>query len=60
MFDYTNYKKDYSSKNKTSSGNYIIQWDGEDNNGRKVASGTYFIQLEIDGESVVKKAVVIE
>lgn len=47
-------------KDKRSSGNYIIQWDGKDTNGNKVASGTYFIKLEIDGESVVQKAVVIE
>ena len=47
-------------KNRTSSGNYILQWDGNDMQGRKVSAGTYFINLEIDGESVTQKAVIIE
>ena len=47
-------------KDKKSSGNYIIQWDGKDTNGNKISAGTYFVNLEMDGESVVKKAVVIE
>lgn len=47
-------------ENTHSSGNYIVSWNGDDSKGRKVASGTYFIKLEIDGESVVQKAVVIE
>lgn len=41
-------------------GSYNIQWDGKDGQDQRVSAGTYFIQLEIDGQSVVKKTVVIE
>lgn len=46
--------------NERSSGKNIIQWDGKDMLGRKVPAGTYFVHLEINGESVTQKAVVIE
>jgi flagellar hook assembly protein FlgD len=38
----------------------MINWDGKDNKGKKVAAGTYFINLEIDGISEVEKVVLIE
>ena len=33
-------------------------WDGTDRNGRKVASGIYYYQLEVNGERTVRKMVV--
>ncbi len=42
------------------SGNCVIQWNGEDSHGRRVPAGTYFIKLDLDGQSVAKKTVVIE
>ncbi len=47
------------AKNRRSD-NYVIQWNGEDNRGRRVPAGTYFIKLNVDGQSVAKKTVVIE
>lgn len=47
-------------KDQQNSGNYMINWDGKDNKGKKVAAGTYFINLEIDGISEVEKVVLIE
>lgn len=47
-------------KDQRNSGNYMINWDGKDNKGKKVAAGTYFINLEIDGISEVEKVVLIE
>ncbi len=45
---------------RCNSGNIPVQWDGKDNKGKKVAAGTYFINLEIDGISQVEKVVLIE
>ena len=47
-------------KDQRNSGNYIINWDGKDNSGKKVSAGTYFINLEIDGISEIEKVVLIE
>ncbi len=41
-------------------GKQTIQWDGKDSHGREVPAGTYFIKLVVNGQSVVKKAVVVE
>jgi hypothetical protein len=39
-------------------GNHSFVWDGKDNNGRKVSSGTYMLRIEL-GEQISQKAVVI-
>jgi len=38
-------------------GNYEIEWDGKDNNGNAVASGTYFYQLETEGYIKARKMI---
>jgi len=41
-------------------GSHTIQWDGRDNAGRNVASGTYFCRLEVGGATLTDKMVLIE
>ncbi len=36
-------------------GHYEAYWDGTDRSGRQVASGVYFVQLVVNGESQVRK-----
>ncbi len=36
-----------------------VTWDGTDESGRRVASGTYFYRLELGGESVTKKLLLV-
>jgi hypothetical protein len=43
----------------TDAGSYDLVWDGRDENGRSVTSGTYFSRLTQDGKSSVKKLVVV-
>ena len=38
-----------------SPGRFETHWDGRDQVGRHVASGVYFVQLVVDGRSVVRK-----
>jgi hypothetical protein len=40
-------------------GSYSIPWDGKDDAGRMVASGTYFYQITVDGREESKRIVVI-
>lgn len=47
-------------RGKSNSGNYIFEWDGKDDNGKKAAAGIYFINLETNNEIIVKKTVFIE
>ncbi len=47
-------------KNKRNTGNYILEWNGNDNNGKKVGAGKYFITLKLDGKLVTRKLVVIK
>ena len=39
----------------TSPGQYVAYWDGLDQYGREVASGTYFILLEVNGAQTVRR-----
>ena len=39
-------------------GTHSVVWDGKDNNGRKVSSGTYMLRIEL-GEQITQKAIVI-
>lgn len=41
-------------------GNYAIDWDGTDDQGAKVAAGTYYIVLETNTDAAVRKTVLIE
>lgn len=41
-------------------GNYLIQWDGTDNNRKPVSSGIYFYQLKADGYSQTKKMLLLQ
>ncbi len=38
----------------------LLSWDGSDNNGRDVASGIYFISLDIDDYKQIKKVVLLK
>ena len=40
-------------------GTHTLAWDGRDNSGVAAASGVYHIQLNIDGGTVVKRAVLV-
>jgi hypothetical protein len=43
-----------------SKGNYEVDWNGMDNNGRNVASGIYFYQLEFKGFKDAKRMLLIK
>ena len=43
-----------------SAGNHSVVWDGTDNSGRQVASGSYFYQLETNGRLMTKKSLLIK
>ncbi len=38
----------------------VIFWDGQDLNGKKLASGIYFIHMEIGNQRAVKKVILVE
>jgi hypothetical protein len=40
--------------------NYVIGWDGKDNNGKQVANGVYFYKLESGGFSSTKKFMLVK
>lgn len=39
-------------------GNHTVIWDGRDNNGRRLSSGTYMLRIQLDGQ-VTQKAIVL-
>jgi hypothetical protein len=41
-------------------GNYLIKWDGKDNEGKRLGNGIYFYTLKIKGFSAIKKLVLID
>ncbi len=41
-------------------GTYTYYWNARDNNGRKVANGIYFYQLETPNENLIKKMILVE
>lgn len=43
-----------------SAGEYSVQWDGQDESGRSVASGVYFYQLKVDDFLSSKKMVILK
>ena len=48
-----------SEKSILNRGSHQISWNGLDQNGRRVANGTYFIVLEIEGKRITRSAVII-
>ncbi len=42
-----------------SAGAHSVSWDGRDNGGTQVASGTYFARLTVAGETVTRKATLL-
>lgn len=42
------------------SGRHVIQWDGRDQGGRRVASGAYLYRLEAGGRSLVRKMLLLK
>jgi hypothetical protein len=42
-----------------SSGDFYVNWQEHDARGRKVAAGTYYLVLELDGEVIQKKSVIL-
>ncbi len=45
---------------KQDKGNYQLQWSGEDDQGRKLGTGVYFVRFEIDGAHQVQKVVMVK
>jgi flagellar hook assembly protein FlgD len=45
---------------KVEPGSQSIDWNRTDNGGRRVANGTYFYRLTVDGKSVSGKAIVLK
>jgi len=43
----------------TEPGQQFVQWDGRDSRGRTVPSGTYFYSVEVNGERVTKKTMIV-
>jgi len=43
----------------TTPGDYEAYWDGTDKNGRKVASGVYYMRLEVNGERAPPRKMVV-
>jgi hypothetical protein len=41
-------------------GNHTINWNGTDNNGKKLPAGTYFYILNTEDAQLIKKAIIIE
>ncbi len=41
-------------------GQHVVQWDGTDQNGRRVASGVYYYRLTTPNGSITKKAVLVK
>jgi hypothetical protein len=41
-------------------GEHLRHWDGRDSHGRRVPGGLYFIKLEISGESLTTRVVVVQ
>jgi flagellar hook assembly protein FlgD len=41
-------------------GNHSVTWNRTDNGGRRVANGTYFYRLTVDGKSASGKAIVLK
>ncbi|HET9948541.1 MAG TPA: hypothetical protein VFQ22_06445 [Longimicrobiales bacterium] len=42
----------------TQPGRYEAYWDGTDQSGRQVASGIYFVQLTVNGQSVTRRMLI--
>jgi len=42
----------------TTPGEKVAFWDGRDTSGRQVASGIYYMQLIVDGQSLVRRMIV--
>jgi len=40
-------------------GTHTVRWDGKHENGRAMPSGTYFYQLEVGGETIEKKMIML-
>lgn len=47
-------------RERQSSGNYRVPWDGRDENGLKVSSGVYSYQMLVDGNMISKKMLFIK
>ena len=45
---------------ETSNGESTVIWNGTDDRGRPVASGVYFYQLKVDGQSQAKKMILLK
>ncbi|MDY6916164.1 MAG: FlgD immunoglobulin-like domain containing protein [Candidatus Cloacimonadota bacterium] len=45
---------------KIESGQNILTWQGKDNSGNKVASGTYFYALQFDGNILIRKMMLLK
>lgn len=41
-------------------GVYRVIWNGQDRHRRQVSSGVYFYQLTVDGESIIKKMIMVK
>jgi flagellar hook assembly protein FlgD len=42
------------------SGEYTVQWHGDNDNGRTVSNGVYFIKLQSGDETAVRKGLMLK
>jgi hypothetical protein len=47
-------------KGRVTPGEHTVTWDRTDDAGRRIATGTYFYRLSVDGKSVSGKAIVLK
>ncbi len=50
------FKEGYKDKNLS----YKVVWNGKDNNGKLIGSGVYFIKLQTDSKTYLKKAILLK
>lgn len=60
IFDIQGRKVRELEKTVHNAGSYRIVWDSHDNNGRQVASGTYFYRVQFNGSQLVNKLLLLK
>ena len=59
MFDLSGREVATLASGSFAAGEHAVVWDARDRSGNPVANGTYFYRLQTDGQSKVRKLVVV-